>query len=296
MNPRVSVIVATRDYGRFLAETLQSVFDQTFADWELIVVDDGSRDHTPEVVASVSGDPRVRIIRTDGLGQSRAKNLGIGLARAPLLAFLDGDDVWLPTKLEKQVRRFDADPATGVVYSRRHLIDEAGLSLPAREIPFHRGRIFNEILLTNFVTFSSVVVRREVFTEVGTFDERLDLAIDYDLWLRVAPHWEFDYVDEPLVKYRTGHGNLSKRIGERLTSVLSIMRRCLGRRGMTPPAAIEREAWGSTCRTMGYVERASGSLSALYWYIRAAWHDGRWPVTLHSLLAVIVKRLPYRDK
>jgi len=285
MNPRVSVIVATRDYGRYLAETLASVIAQTFTDWELLIVDDGSRDHTPAVIAPFLSDPRIRCVRSDGLGQSRAKNLGIRMTHAPLVAFLDGDDWWLPTKLEQQVRLFEQQPDVGVVYSRRHLVNEAGEPIGERTADFHRGMVYPRMLLTNFVCFSSAMVRRDVFEHVGVFDERLDLAVDYDLWLRVAKHWEFDYVDEALVNYRTGHGNLSKRIGERIATVFAIMRRSLQRRGGEAllPAAVQRDAWGSTCRTMAYVERANRPAEAIVWYWHAAMLDRRWLASARAI-------------
>ena len=135
--------------------------------------------------------------------------------------------------------------------------------------------------------FSSVVVRRSVFEVVGLFDPKLPLAIDYDLWLRVARHFAFDYVDEPLVRYRTGHANLSSRITERIAGVLAILLRSLVRRrnADTADPVAQDEAWGSTCRTMGYVLRAKQPLAAAGWYVRAARHDGRWGATLKAIAA-----------
>src|SRR5262249_60650982 len=100
--PAVSVVIATRNYGRYLAGAVRSVLDQTFTNFEVIVIDDGSTDDTPEVIRPFLADSRMRYLRTDGLGQPRAKNLGILQARGSLMAFLDGDDEWLPTKLERQ--------------------------------------------------------------------------------------------------------------------------------------------------------------------------------------------------
>ena len=104
--PAVSVVIASRNYGRFLAGAVRSVLQQTYPDFELLIIDDGSTDDTPSVARQFFNEPRVRTIRTDGLGQSRAKNLGIQLSSAPLIAFLDGDDEWLPEKLERQLPLF----------------------------------------------------------------------------------------------------------------------------------------------------------------------------------------------
>jgi glycosyltransferase involved in cell wall biosynthesis len=257
----------------------------------VIVVDDGSTDDTPKVVCPFLADPRVRYLRTDGLGQSRAKNLGIQQARGPLVAFLDGDDEWLPTKIERQLPLF-ADPAVGVVYSRRTLMDPAGRDLPTPPAVLARGHIYDALLVQNPVCFSSVVVRKEVFDAVGLFDPNLPLAIDYDLWLRVAPHFAFDCVDEPLVRYRTGHANLSSRITERIAGVLAILRRSLVRRRNAEAAdpAAQDEAWGSTCRTMGFVVRETRPFASAGWYVRAARRDGRWGATLKAIAAGLLRR------
>lgn len=291
MNPRVSVLIATRDYGQYLGDAIRSVLAQTLTEWEMILVDDGSRDHTPEVVRPFLDDPRIRYIRTDTLGQVRAKNLALRLSRAPLVAYLDGDDLWLPSKLERQVRLMDSDPGIGVVYTRRFLINPDGEIISFVEPEFPRGMVFDQILLNNFVCFSSVLVRRDVLEHVGAFSSNLDLAIDYDLWLRVANHYSFDFMDEPLVKYRTGHGNLSKRIVERITTVFSTMRRCLHRRGKAEwtPSAINREAWGSTCRTMAFVQRDRDLLVAARWYARAAMHDRRWLASFKGWLRLLFR-------
>jgi glycosyltransferase involved in cell wall biosynthesis len=291
MAPAVSVVVATRNYGCYLAGAIRSVLDQTWPDLEIVIIDDGSMDDTPAVVRPFLADPRVRYHRTDGLGQSRAKNLGIQLSRAPIVAFLDGDDEWLPAKLERQLPLF-ANPAVGAVYSRRTLMDGAGRDLATPATTLARGRIYDALLVQNPVCFSSVVVRRTVFEAVGMFDPALPLAIDYDLWLRVARHFEFDYVDEPLVRYRTGHANLSSRIVERITAVLGIVRRSLGRRGnaATADRNAQAEAWGSTCRTMGFVLRGESLVQAAKWYVRAARFDGRWGQSVKAIAGGLLRR------
>jgi glycosyltransferase involved in cell wall biosynthesis len=295
MPPAVSVVIATRNYGRYLEGAIRSVLGQTWSDLEIVLIDDGSTDNTPKVVEPFLADPRIHYHRTDGLGQSRAKNLGIQLSQAPLIAFLDGDDEWLPTKLERQLDLFRKS-AVGVVYSRRTLMDESGRDLPTPAAVLARGRIYDDLLQTNPVCFSSVVVRREVFEAVGMFDPNLPLAIDYDLWLRVARHFEFDYVDEPLVRYRTGHANLSSRIVERLTAVLSILRRSLVRRRNQEVAdsAAVAEAWGSTCRTMGFVLRKEQPLDGAGWYAHAGRHDGRWLASARAILGGLFRRLARR--
>jgi glycosyltransferase involved in cell wall biosynthesis len=281
----VSIVTASKNYARFLPFAVDSVLAQTFTDWELIVIDDGSTDNTSEVIAPYLVDPRIRCVKSDRLGQSRAKNLGIALSRGEFVAFLDADDIWDATKLEKQLPLFRGE--VGVVFSRRHLIDESGNRLPPRnDPPPPRGRVLNEIFVQNFVCFSSCVVRRELFDRVGRFDESLDLAIDYDLWLRAAPHVSFDYVDEPLVHYRTGHGNLSQRVRDRVLTACSIMARAVARGGLSPETVAE--GYASTCRTLGYVLRRTEPRESFRWYAKAL----RWPhgriASLKGLAAAVI--------
>lgn len=272
--PAVSVVVATYNYGRFLAGALDSALSQTFLDFEVIVIDDGSTDDTAVVIAPYLDNPRVRYEHTDHLGQPGAKNTGIRLARGRYVAFLDADDLWLPTKLEKQIPLFAADPDLGVVYCRRRWIDEEGRELDRRERQPHRGDVLAPIFWRPFVCFSSTVVRRAVFDDVGLFDEEIPLAIDYDLWLRVASRYRFDYVDEPLVKYRTGHANLSRRQAERCGYVRRIIDRFLddrgGRERLNP--ALVRRALADLCCDTALALRPTSRAVALTWYARSLRH------------------------
>jgi glycosyltransferase involved in cell wall biosynthesis len=271
MNPTVSVVIATYNYARYLPVALESVMHQTFTSLEVNVVDDGSTDQTAHVVKPFLTDRRVRYHRMDHAGVAAAKNVGVLLSRAPLVAFLDADDVWLPTKLARQVALFRDDPELGVAHTRRWLIDEQGRRLEYEQPPLFRGHVLPEMFRTNFICFSSAMVRRDILNAVGPFDESLPLSVDYDLWLRVALRYRFDHVDEPLVEYRTGHANLSSRTEERLTTVLDIMRRFLDERGgreVLDPSAI-RYAEAETCYHIGLARRPVSRLAALPWYLRA---------------------------
>src|SRR5262249_19861214 len=273
MNPAVGVIVTSYNYGRFLAAALDSVRAQTFTDYEVIIIDDGSTDDTADVARPYLCDPRFRYHRTSHLGQPKAKNTGIRMTSAPLEAFLDADDAWLPTKIERQVALFGADPELGVVYSRRLFSNEQGSELNHEERPLYRGNVLERVFRQSFICFSSSVVRRAVFEDVGLFDESIPLAIDYDLWLRAAIRYRFDYVDEPLVKYRTGHCNLSQRALERIEIAWSIMDRFLAGRGgrqLLKPSVVRR-AKAELCCDTAFVLRGSPWTAAV-WYVRALRH------------------------
>jgi glycosyltransferase involved in cell wall biosynthesis len=284
MTPAVSVVIATHNYGRYLGGALDSALAQTVRDFEIVVVDDGSTDDTPDAVRPYLRDPRVSYHRTERQGQPRAKNLGIRLSRAPLVAFLDADDVWLPAKLERQLPLFAADPDVGVVYSRRLLIDEQGWELEYVQPALHRGWVLPRIFRSNFVCFSSSIVRRRVFEDVGGFDEAIGLAIDYDLWLRVALRYKFDYVDAPLVKYRTGHASLSQRKCERIRTAQEIIRRFLDERGgrQALPRAVVQRTLAELCCDMG---GAVTGMKRAKWFLRALWHRPQHTLAWHALLA-----------
>jgi glycosyltransferase involved in cell wall biosynthesis len=291
MNPLVSVVMAAKNYAQYLPLAIQSVVAQTYSHWELLIIDDGSTDETPHVVQPVLNQPRVRYIRSDRLGQSRAKNLGIGLSRGEYIAFLDADDIWEPTKLSKQLAVFREQPEVGLVFTRRLLIDESGKPLGGSSPPTPpHGQVLSELFVQNFVCFSSVVVRREVFAHVGRFDPQLDLAIDYDLWLRVAGHYRFACVDEALVRYRTGHGNLSRNQRDRVETALAIMHRAQARPSVAAavPASRIATAYASTYRTLAYVLRSAEPFVAVQWYLRALrWPQGR-VASLKGLAAALL--------
>jgi glycosyltransferase involved in cell wall biosynthesis len=265
------VVIATYNYGRYLAGAIDSVLAQTYQDYEIIVVDDGSKDRTSEVIKPFLADPRIEYSVTDHLGQPRAKNAGIRRARGSLIAILDADDMWLPRKLERQVALFESDPELGVAYTRRLLIDEGGEPLAYIQPPLHRGDILESIFRANFICHSSVLVRRAVFDEIGLFDEDLPLAIDYDLWLRAAARFRFDFVDEPLVLYRTGHASLSSRAEERIGIAMRIMERFLDERGGRQRISpnVLRRAWAETYCHAGQYAQPRSRRTALCWYMRA---------------------------
>ncbi|MCS7023120.1 MAG: glycosyltransferase [Gemmataceae bacterium] len=273
--------MATRNYGHYLSEAVESVRRQTYPHWELWIIDDGSTDGTRELVRSWPADERIHYVYGERWGQAGAKNVGIRLSRGEWIAFLDADDRWEPLKLSQQVTRAQQYPQAGLIYCRRRWMDANGQELLRQhqtckqgELP--QGWVLEQLVVQNFVCFSSAMVHRLVLAHVGLFDEHLELAIDYDLWLRVAMHYEFAVVDQPLVWYRTGHGNLSRRVVERGQVALAILERAVREYGLAQKvsAAALREARASTCRTLGYVQRSQRPLEAARWYWRAWWYGG----------------------
>jgi glycosyltransferase involved in cell wall biosynthesis len=274
MAPAVSVVIPTYNYGHFLAGALDSVLAQTFRDFDIVVVDDGSTDDTPEVMKPYLKLPFVKYVRTPhrACGCSAPKNTGVRESSGELLAFLDADDRWLPTKLEKQVALFRAGgPDLGVVYTRRSFIDPDGRPIPGKQRKALRGDVLAAMFHRPFVCWSSCMVPRRVFDDVGLTDESLRNSEDYDLWLRVGMKYRFDFVDEALVLYRTGHANMSRRVAERMVYVRRIIYRFLDERGgreRLPKSLVRHVLAEHFCDTAA-AEGWSLKPRALAWYGRA---------------------------
>jgi glycosyltransferase involved in cell wall biosynthesis len=215
MMAQVSVVIPTYNHARFLRQAIDSALGQTLAPHEVIVVDDGSSDGTPEIVAEY-GD-RIRSVRHANCGVAASRNAGADLATGELLAFLDADDVWLPRKLERQVERFERDPGLGLVHCGVEEIDAEGKVLRRQPDGLEGHTVAREMLLFRGPTIlgggSGVLIPRTAFAAVEGFDPRLSTSADWDLYYRLANRYPIGYVSEPLLHYRLHgsnmHGNIA---------------------------------------------------------------------------------------
>lgn len=223
--PAVAVIVPAFDAAATLDETLCSVRAQTFRDLEIIVVDDGSRDETPDIVLRhAQTDSRVRLVRQPNSGVAAARNRGINEARAALVAPVDADDLWHPCKIERQVRTMEAvGPPVALVYTWFALINEAGRILGVNR-PGAEGNVFPLMCLRNVVgNGSSTLMRRAAVLEVGGYDASLRArnaqgCEDYKLYLQLAERYRFAVVREALTGYRYTPSNMSSDLMQMLRS------------------------------------------------------------------------------
>lgn len=230
-DPLVSVIMPAYNVAPFIAAAIDSVLAQTYTRRELIIVDDGSTDGTPEIVRRY-GDA-VRSFRQANARQAAARNLGLRQAKGELIAFLDADDVWLPEKLNRQVDLIRRNPTLGLIYCKIREIDETGR--PLRDCPADlRGNdTVARILLGNYPTIgtgSTALMPRSVLEAVGDFDLELPPCEDTDLLWRIAARYSIDFVDEVLVLYRMHPGNSHRNL-ERTTRAWSK----LYRKALTDP-------------------------------------------------------------
>lgn len=206
--PTVSVIIPTYNRAHFIGEAISSVLSQTYPDFEIIVIDDGSSDETEKVVGGFS-DPRVVYLKQVNLGRSRARNSGFLLARGRYIAFLDSDDLYLPEKLAIQVAYLDRHPDVGMVYTSAFCIDYAGEALRDNYVASVSGRIYKSIAFFRPVTITlpTVMARRELFDEVGVFDEEMHRFEDTDMWRRISKATIIDGLPDFTCKLRTHSDN-----------------------------------------------------------------------------------------
>jgi glycosyltransferase involved in cell wall biosynthesis len=209
--PKVSVVIPVYNSDKYIEETLDSVLSQTYTDFEVIVVDDGSEDKTPSIVKQyqVKYPEKVKLIQKENGGPASARNMGIKVARGEFIAFNDSDDLWLPSKLEKQLEYFNSDPQVGLVYSK-YTSFKGDKELRTKPEGGHSGWIFTKLLSKSIIQASTMIVKRECLDAVGTFDESFSLADEYDMSLRIAKKFQCYFVDKALTRYRVHDTNASK--------------------------------------------------------------------------------------
>jgi glycosyltransferase involved in cell wall biosynthesis len=218
MPPRVSVIITTYNHEAFIAEAVQSVLGQTYTDYELIVVDDGSVDGTLEEISGFG--EKVRLIRQPNQGVAASRNTGIQHARGELLAFLDGDDLWEPDKLAWQVGAAGDHPASGLIavdgvkFSGQSILQQSLLGSSVTDLLSGQKsvtlRCYEQLLRQNLIcTTSQVMVPRRVLDVVGLSDRAFPVASDHDLYIRIAARYDMTFVGRPLTRWRYLHTSAS---------------------------------------------------------------------------------------
>ncbi|MBP7003117.1 glycosyltransferase family 2 protein [Amaricoccus sp.] len=240
-SPAVTVVIPAYDRAATIRPAIESVLRQTWRDFELVVVDDGSRDGTPDVVRAID-DPRLRLIETPrNMGASAARNLGAEEARAPWVAFQDSDDEWLPLKLEKQMARLLAPRPEGApdwvaAYCGMLILGRAREAAPkgtdarldARYFPpsgigLVEGDILPALLRRSLISTQTLVARRDRLLEVGGFDPEMKARIDWDCALRLAPLGPIAFVDEPLVLQRFSPNSITADAPRKLAARLRLV-------------------------------------------------------------------------
>ena len=253
----ISVITPTYNRARFLPAAVASVLSQTFGDFELIIVDDGSEDNTPDVLKPFFADRRVRYVYQENQGQSHARNLALKQATGDFIAFLDSDDVWARDKLEKQLAVFRANSEVDIVHGDEAIINEQGSVVSLQNMRRYSGRITRYLLADNSVSITTALVRRRCFDEMGGFDTSVGVADDYELWLRFSARYCYQYEPGIVASYRVMADQISSDKRRRYAANERIIQQFLARYGEVLSPGERR--WGLArfyCRKARYFASA----------------------------------------
>lgn len=208
-NPAVSMIIPTYNRANLLCRAIQSALNQTYENFEIIIIDDGSNDNTSDVVEKYQKqDERIRYIRCEkNKGGSAARNKGIKAAKGEYLAFLDDDDEWLPEKIEKQMIKFkNVSNDVGLIYSGFSCISESSGKIVTEINPILRGNVYHNLLENCILGSPTPLIRKICFRKAGLFDETLPSCQDWDMWIRISEYYKFDFVSGVLAKHHV-HGD-----------------------------------------------------------------------------------------
>lgn len=224
----LSVIVPTYNHAQFLGEAVQSVLDQTYQDYEIIIVDDGSTDNTREVLERFC-DPRIRYVYQENRGLGAARNTGIRGARGALVALLDADDVWKPDFLHRAANVLHTNLGIGAAYAGFRYMNAEGRPLSqtvCRVVPSDQFR--QALLRGNWLCPSAVVVRKSVFGEIGLFDETHSACEDLDMWLRISLRFGFEGIPNVLLLHRRIGNNMSDDVDRMTEEMAAVLEKHVG--------------------------------------------------------------------
>lgn len=274
--PLVSVVIPAYNAAPFIAATLESVLAQTYRNLEVLVVDDGSKDDTPDIVARVaSRDERVRLLRQSNGGVASARNLAIGVSSGTYIAPVDADDIWFPSKIERQVDSLErAGPSAGLNYTWWIGLDEGGTQT-IQSYPWRlEGDLRDRHIAVNFIGNASVpLIRRACFDRIGAYEPGFrgrgaQGCEDWDLSLRISEHYRVTVVPEYLSGYRRVSGGMSGNFATMIRSHELMLERVLQRRGTVPDILLR---W-SRGQLYGYTAatgvRTGDYRGAAYWFVK----------------------------
>ena len=295
----ISVVIPTFNRAARVMDAVRSVREQTFGDWELIVVDDGSTDGTRDLVDSID-DSRVRCLRIPHGGVSRARNVGIRASQFPWISFLDSDDLWASTKLARQLESLEREPSARVVYTNEVWIRNGRHHNPKRKHRKFGGWVFRPSLVLCLISPSSVMMHRSVLERIGLFDESFRVCEDYELWIRLSARFPVVYVDRPLITKFGGHADQLSRSdwGFDRYRVRALMK-CLGAGQLTAQQRIWVAAEvvrKSRILAAGFQNRKKPEMSERYRRLSVQWQgSSSWANWMSGMRTDFRVRASYRS-
>ncbi len=287
----ISVIIPVFNGQNTIKKTIESVLNQTWKDYELIIINDGSTDSTEEVISNIS-DPRIKVFNYPNAGPSASRNRGIAIASGKYISFIDADDLWTPDKLEKQLQKLEENPQAKIAYSWTNYIDEFDNFLyPGSHITAN-GNVYEKLLLTNFIeNGSNPLIDRQALIEIGGFDKSLFAAEDLDVWFKLAIKYEFVAVPSPQILYRVSTNSLSSNLARMEKQSLEVIDRAFGRapeslQNLKPKSVSKLYLYLTIKSLEGRVTREKGT-AALRYYINAVKNNISLLQTRGKLMAIM---------
>lgn len=294
----VSVIMPTFNRSDLISHAINSVLRQVYKNWELIIVDDGSSDNTKDVVRSFSEkDSRIRYFYQNNQGQSVARNSGIEQSRGEFIAFLDSDNEWESNRLLLGVNELVKNPNVALCYGNAISIDINGNELHRRNMRRCSGLIFPKLLVDNFISMNSVLVRKSVLNSSRPFNEKNRLDEDYELWLNMSVNNQFFFVNQYIVRYRIEGERISNNYMRRLDANLHTVQKVLKEHSIDTSSKEIREGLAGHYFRRAKVIGDSGEfwtsmnnvVTALKYGINFSALRKAFRITAKSLLALIKK-------
>ena len=205
----VSVIIATYNRRDFIVDAIESVIAQSYKDWELIIIDDGSTDDTKDIIEKHLESEKISYYYQNNQKQASALNTGLKYAHGDWIAFLDSDNKWLSDRLELGINCILSNPDMGLIYGDIYTINEAGVRVSEKNMKRYTGNVTARLLFDNFISFNTTLIRKDILEKIGGFNADLDRAPDYDCWLRASTITKFLYISEYLAEYRVMDNQIS---------------------------------------------------------------------------------------
>ncbi len=290
MSPRVSVIIPAFNAARYVGQAVSSALAQRDVSIEVLVIDDQSTDDTWQVLEGFG--ERIRKVRQAKGGPYKARNLGAQLARGEWLAFLDADDEWLLDKIARQLAL--DDPGVGLVFTDCENFDVCHRVKPRQSdsTQFYEGEVFEPLLLNNFISMSSVLIRKDWFDRLGGFSEEQAGVQDWDLWLRyAAAGGRVRVIREPLTRYRIHSGQMTQDLDRRAADRVAVVERALGSpRGRGVSRNIAKQARANVWVVGAGLAAPTRRTTAVRWFLRAARHWPWNPAVYKGIVKICLQR------
>ncbi|MBW2998953.1 glycosyltransferase [Candidatus Woesearchaeota archaeon] len=204
--------------AEYITEAVESVINQTYKDWELIIIDDGSTNKLKEILKKYLRRKNIKYFYQKNQVQAVGRNNGVKKSKGKLIAFLDSDDAWKKNKLELQIKKFN-DSSVGIVGGGVEWFDQATEKVVKTKVPHKKGYVFNDLIVHNFLNTSTIIIRKNVFKP---FKKTMKMVEDYELWLNICRFWKYDFTKQVVCKYRVHSHNESHNLKKRYTAEIKV--------------------------------------------------------------------------